>query len=232
MAYTPPNVFVTATQVSATALQANTEALRKYINRSIIKADVLPASVTTTDIVRGEYANVVRDHQFTSGDVLTNFIEPNVFESNYFTSTWKMYDQYGLKTQQIPQVGKRIVMERDGTIFFSVAGSFVGDANYELLPEKKASGIYVQISKEDRVLQTDYIAATKGRCYTEDNVSGDVDTSGNTTTNGKFSRRWYCQRYKYSASAGETINICLVFDPNCDKAHATARNLQVEIFYR
>lgn len=232
MAYTPPNVFVTATQVSATALQANTEALRKYINRTIIKADVLPASVTTTDIVRGEYANVVRDHQFTSGDVLTNFIEPNVFESNFFTSTWKMYDQYGLKTQQVPQVGKRIVMERDGTIFFTVAGAFIGDANYELLPEKKASGIYVQISKEDRVLQTDYIAATKGRCYTEDGVSGDIDTSGNTTTTGKFSRRWYCQRYKFSALANETINICLVFDPNCDKAHATARNLQVEIFYR
>lgn len=232
MSYTPPNVFIATTQVSATDLQANTEALRKYINRNIIKADVLPASVTTTDIVRGEYANVVRDHQFTSGDVLTNFIDSNVFESNYFTSTWKMYDQYGLKTQQVPQIGKRILMERAGTIFFTVAGAFIGDSNYELLPEKKASGIYVQISKEDRVLQTDYIPATKGRCYTEDNVAGDVDTSGNTTSTGKFSRRWYCQRYKYSALAGETINICLVFDPNCDKAHATARNLQVEIFYR
>lgn len=232
MAYTPPNVFVAGTQVDATALQGNTAALRQYINRGIIKADIAPASVTTTDVVRGEYANVVRDHQFTTGDVMTNFVESNVFQSDYFTSTWKMYDQYGLKTQQVPQLGKRIVMERDGFVFFTVAGSFVGDANYELLPEKKASGIYVQISKNDRVLQTDYIPATKGRCYTEDNVTADIDNSGNTTASGKYSRRWYCQRYQYNANAGDIVNICLVFDPNCDKAHATARNLQVEIFYR
>jgi len=232
MAYTPPNVFVAATNVSATALQGNTDALRKYINRNIIKADVLPASVTTTDVIRGEYANVVRDHQFTSGDVMTNFIDTNLFQSDFFTSTWKMYDQHGLKTQQIPQLGKRIVMERDGFIFFTVAGSFIGDENYELLREKKASGIYLQISNNDRVLQTDYISATKGRCYTEDNVAGDVDTSGNTTTSGIYSRRWYCQRYQTSASANDVVNICLVFDPNCDKAHATSRNLQIEIFYR
>lgn len=232
MAYTPPNVFVAGAAVDATALQANTDALRRHINRGIVAADVLPASVNTTDIVRGEYANVVRDHQFTTGDVLTNFIEPNIFDSDYFTSTWKMYDQYGLKTQQVPQLGKRIVMEMDGWIFFTVGASFVGDPNYELTPGKKASGIYVQVSLNDRVLQTDYIAATKGRCYTEDGVTGDVDNSGNTTANGSLSRRWYCQRYVYSASAGDTVNICLVFDPNCDKAHVTARNLQVEVFYR
>jgi len=232
MAYTPPNVFVAGTPVDATALQGNTDALRKYINREIVKADVAPTSVTTTDVVRGEYANVVRDHQFTTGDVMTNFVELNVFQNDYFTSTWKMYDQYGLKTQQVPQLGKRIVMEKNGYIFFTVAGSFVGDDNYELLPEKKASGIYIQISKNDRVLQTDYIPATKGRCYTEDNVTADIDNSGNTTASGKYSRRWYCQRYQYYANAGDIVNICLVFDPNCDKAHATARNLQVEIFYR
>lgn len=232
MAYTPPNVFVAGGPVDATALQANTDALRKYINKDIIQADIAPVSVTTTDVVRGEYANVVRDHQFTTGDVMTNYVESNVFQNDYFTSTWKMYDQYGLKTQQVPQVGKRIVMERDGIVFFTVAGSFIGDANYELLPEKKASGIYVQISKNDRVLQTDYIPATKGRCYTEDDVNTDVDTSGNTTTVGKYSRRWYCQRYQTTASVGEVLNICLVFDPNCDKAHVTSRNLQVEVFYR
>lgn len=232
MSYTPPNVFVTATPVDAGALQSNTSALRQYINKGIVKADILNASVTTTDIVRGEYANVVRDHQFTSGDVLTNYVEPNVFQEDYFTSTWKMYDQYGLKTQQVPQIGKRIVMERDGIVFFTVAGAFMGNANYELLGEKKASGIYVQISKNDRVLQTDYVPSTKGRCFTEDNVAADVDNSGNTTSTGKFSRRWYCQRYQTTASAGEVLNICVVFDPNCDKAHISARNLQVEVFYR
>lgn len=232
MSYTPPNVFVAGNQVDATQLQSNLSALRQYINKGIVKADIAPASVTTTDVVRGEYANVVRDHQFTTGDVLTNYVEANVFQEDYFTSTWKMYDQYGLKTQQVPQIGKRIVMERDGIVFFTVAGAFAGNANYELLPEKKASGIYVQISKNDRVLQTDYIPATKGRCYTEDNVTADVDTSGNTTATGKFSRRWYCQRYQTTASAGEVLNICVVFDPNCDKARISARNLQVEVFYR
>lgn len=232
MPYTPPNVFVTNTAVDADDLEQNFQELRDYINNEIVQADVELASVDTTDIVRGEYSGVVRDHQFTSGDVFTNFVDVNAFQGDYFTSTWKMYDQFAAKMQHIPQMGKRIVMEYAGTIFFTVGGSFIGDPNYELKQEKRQNTIFVQVSFNDRVLSTDYKPSTKGKAFTEDDVSADVDNSGNTTTDGSLSRRWYCQRYYVDASEGDVVNICLVFNPRSDKSHVTARNLQIEVFYR
>jgi hypothetical protein len=129
-------------------------------------------------------------------------------------------------------MSKRVIMERDGTIFFSAGMAAIGDANYELTPGKKASGVYVQISLNDRVIATDYIPSTFGRAYTEDNVGGDVDTSGNTTTTGIYSRRWYAQRYWRTFNKGDIVNIALVVDPRSDKMHITARNLNLEVFYR
>lgn len=232
MPYTPPNVFVTATPVDSAQLQANFDTLRRYINRGIISADIKDQSVDTTDLVRGEYANVVRDHQFMTGDVMTSINEIDTYSYSFVTSHFKTYDLYSDKMQQIPSMGRRIVMEHDGTIFFTVGAAVIGDANYELLADKKASSVYVQISSGDRILSTDFKPATRGRTFTEDNVGGDVDTSGNVTSNGKFSRRWYANRYRFSANKGDVVNICLVVDPKCDKAHVSARNMQVEIFYR
>jgi hypothetical protein len=232
MPFVTPVVFTAATAVSATSLQTNHTALRKYINHGIIQADILPVSVTTTDIVRGEYANVVRDHQFTTGDILTQFVEVDLFSHTYATSHFKSYDLYSLKTEAIPNMSKRVIMERDGTIFFSAGMAAIGDANYELTPDKKATGVYVQISLNDRVIATDYIPATKGRAYTEDGVTGDGDTSGNTTVHGIYSRRWYAQRYWRTFNKGDIVNIALVVDPRSDKMHITARNLNLEVFYR
>jgi hypothetical protein len=89
MPFTVPVVFTAATAVSATSLQTNHTALRKYINHGIIQADLVAASVTTTDIVRGEYANVVRDHQFTTGDIFTQFVEVDLFSQSYATSHFR-----------------------------------------------------------------------------------------------------------------------------------------------
>jgi hypothetical protein len=232
MSFTPPNVFVTATPVDSAQLQANFDTLRRYINRDIISADIKDQSVDTTDIVRGEYANVVRDHQFMTGDVMTSINEIDTYSHSFVTSHFKTYDLYSDKMQQIPSMGRRIVMEHNGVIFFTVGAAVIGDPNYELLADKKASSVYVQISSGDRILAADFKPATRGRTFTEDDVGTDVDTSGNVTNTGKFSRRWYANRYRFSANKGDIVNICLVVDPKCDKAHVSARNMQVEIFYR
>lgn len=232
MSYTPPNVFVTGTQVDASPLQANFDALRRYIDRGIVSADIGDQTVDTTDIVRGEYAQVVRDHQFTTGDVMTYVAEIDDYSRVYMTSHFKSYDLYSDKMQQVPNMGRRIVMEHDGVIVFSVGCAFIGDKNYQLVSEKKASPVYIQVSLNDRILATDYRPATKGRAYTEDDVATDVDTSGNVTVNGEWSRRWYANRYRVIANKGDVVNICLVCDPKSDKIHATARNMNVEVFYR
>jgi hypothetical protein len=232
MAYTPPNVFVNATAVSATSLQANYDALRRYINRDIIQADIAADSVTTTDLVRGEYANVTRDHQFMTGDVYTLFNEIDIYGSDYLTSHFKSYDLLDTKLQQIPNCGKRVVMEHDGHIVFTVSVASIGDENYELSAEKFRNPQFLRISKNDRVLVTDIISASKGHAFTEDNVSTDTDNSGFTFNKGYGVRRWYCQRYVIAAQGGEVVNFCLTHDPRCDKMHVTARNVNVEVFYR
>lgn len=232
MSYITPNVFVTGTPVAASGLQGNFDALRRYINRGIISADIADQSVDTTDIVRGEYASVVRDHQFTTGDIMTSVTEIDDYTRAYMTSHFKTYDLYSDKMQQVPGMGRRIVMEHDGVILFSVGCAFIGDKNYQLISEKKASGVYIQVSLNDRILAGDWRPATKGRAYTEDDVNTDVDTSGNVTARGEWSRRWYANRYRVIAKKGDVVNICLVCDPKSDKIHATARNMNVEVFYR
>ena len=69
MAYTPPVVFTTATPVTANDLNNNNDALRKYINRDVIQGDLSADTFGTTDILKGEYSNVVQDHQFTTGEI-------------------------------------------------------------------------------------------------------------------------------------------------------------------
>ena len=232
MAYTPPNVFVNATPVDADDLQQNFDALRRYINRDIIAADVAVDSVTTTDLVRGEYAAVTRDHQFMTGDVYTLFNETDIYGNDYLTSHFKSYDLLDLKLEQIPNTGKRVTMEHDGHIVFTVSVASIGDENYELEAEKYRNPQYLRISRNDRVLVTDIIPASKGHAFTEDDVATDTDNSGFTFNKGYGVRRWYCQRYVVAAQGGEVVNICLTHDPRCDKLHVTARNVNVEVFYR
>jgi len=232
MSYTPPNVVVAATPVSATALQANYDALRRYINRDIVAADIAVDSVTTTDLVRGEYSGVVTDHQFMTGDLLTLFTEIDLFGYSYLTSHFKSFDLLGTKLQQIPNCGKRVVMEHDGHIVFTVSVSSVGDENYQLAANKHRNPQFLRISRNDRVLVTDIITASRGHAFTEDDVAIDTDNSGYTRDKGYGARRWYCQRYVVEAQGGEVVNICLTHDPRCDKMHVTARNVNVEVFYR
>lgn len=232
MAYTPTNVFTGGTPVRANQLQQNTDGLRRYINREIVQADIDDNSVTTTDIVRGEYVQVVSDHLFTTGDMMTAFNEVDFYNRNYYTSHFKQYDLYSNKMMQVPNMGRRVVMEHDGHIVFTVSVSARGDANYQLIGEKRENPVYVQISLNDRVLSTDYKPATKGRAFNEDDIGTDVSNSGNTTTNGDFSRRWYCNRYYYAANKGDVVNICLVVDPKGDRMWSSAANMNVEVFYR
>lgn len=232
MPYTPPNVVVTGTPVDATALQANTTALRLYLNRGIVRADVPVDSVTTTDIVRGEFVAVVPDHLFTTGDLYTTFVDENPYDYDYFTSHFKSYDLYATKLQPVPVAGKRIVMEDHGFIVVSVGMHVQGDGNYELTPEKKASGVYIRISLNDRVLTADTRLASYGRAYTEDDVAADVDNSGAPDDSGFAARRWYCQRYRFSAAKGAIVNVTVAIDPRCDKMWVGARDVNFEVFYR
>jgi len=232
MPFTPPNVFVAGDPVDAADLQQNASELRLYINRDIDPADLADGGVTTTDLVRGEYYNVTPDHQFMTGDVFTQFVEIDPFTRSYLTSHFKAYDLLDQKFQGIPNLAKRVLPEHDGWAVITVSVAAFGAANYELEAQKYSNLLYLQVSKDDRVLTTDYIPSTKGRAFTEDDVANDANLSGNITAGGFRSRRWYTQRYVIQVKGGTVYNVALVMDPRCDKAYTSARNLNIELFYR
>lgn len=122
MPYTVPVTFVNGDPLLADDLNANNDALRKYINRDIIPADFGTDVFGTTEIVKGEYANVVQDHQFQTGDMYTQNVvsDDNGGNRQYFTSTIKTQLGDGVThSGQWTQVGQyQIVAETGKSIYF------------------------------------------------------------------------------------------------------------------
>lgn len=116
MSFSPPITFVTGTPITASDVNANNDAARKYINKGVILADLASDKFDTTEIVKGEYANVVADHQFTTGDVYTQ----NTIASE--TGVGRQYYSSTLKTTlgaQWVQVGQyQIITDTGKSIYF------------------------------------------------------------------------------------------------------------------
>jgi len=78
MAYTPPNVFVNATALDATLVQANNDALKKYVDGGAVAADVSVAAwVRAPHIMRGTYIPLQNLHEFATGVVRGSTYEEN-----------------------------------------------------------------------------------------------------------------------------------------------------------
>ena len=231
MPYTPPVVFANGNPVYAEELQTTFDSLREYLNTGILTTDVANDSVFTNEIVRGEYYNVVRDHQFTTGDLYTQFEEIDEFSRDYVGCQYKQVRLNKSLWIPIPNTGKRVVMEAPGKILYTVSIAAIANENYQLVQEKHQNYVFVVEARDDLIEQGDDVEATRGRYFTEDNVFTDVNNSGNTYDIGAYSRRWYCQRFYINATQAGVYNIFLATDVLCDKAYFSARNANVEVFY-
>lgn len=120
MPATIPNSFTTGTDIDALKLQANQEAVRKYINRDIVLADLENECVDYQEIVKGEYRPASRDHQFTFGDLYTQFSDTQIFNRSYFTGCLKQTTDLTTATQyiKIPNTGKRFYLEEDALVIY------------------------------------------------------------------------------------------------------------------
>ena len=249
MAFSAPNVFVANTPMTGAALSANNTAMRTYLNVGIVQADIPAASVTTTDIVRGEFYNVTPDYQFTTGDLYTQFIDLLRVNERYFSAHIKPYDLIGANPYQImPESGKRIVLERPADVMFSVAYLGVGDPNYQLQNRRYRNPGYVGHTQGDVLRTSDIELCTAGHCFTEDPDLSvpvgleDVDNSGNVTTAGAtpinpggvglYSRRWYCQRIGFPNLPAGIHHFYVAINPRCDRGHIKVLMSEVEVFHR
>ena len=132
MAFTTPNIFTATTVMEAAKVDQNNAALRTYLNVGIIAADIPSNIVNTIDLVRGEFVGVVADHQFTTGDMYTQFIDLLRTNEKYWTGHIKPYDMSADSPFQIiPNSGKRIVLEHAADVIFSVGMLGIGNQNYQ-----------------------------------------------------------------------------------------------------
>lgn len=246
MAYTPPNVFVASSTIVAADLAENQKALRTYLNVGIIAADIPSASVSTTDIVRGEFYGVVPDHQFTTGDMYTQFIDLLRTNEKYWTAHIKSYDMGAANPYQIiADSGKRIVLEHTADVIFSVGLLGIGNPNAEAAPQRNRNPCYVGHTAGDVLFNADVELCTAGHCFSEDAPDtfdanyDNVDNSGNDTTSGSgsgsvgfYGRRWYCQRIGFTALPPGVHHFYVAQNPRCDKGHVKVLMSEVEVFYR
>lgn len=255
MPFSAPNVFVANTPMTGATLSANNTALRTYLNVGIVAADLTAATVDTTDIVRGEFFNVTPDHQFTTGDMYTQFIDLLLVNERYFSGHIKPYDMKGDNPYQLmPESGKRIVLERPADVLFTVAYLGVGDANYQLEQHRLRNPGYVGHTTGEVFRVADIEACTKGHSFTEDDgpsfrsppgpvvFTGDEDNSGNVTVGGAspispggvgfYSRRWYCQRIGFTNLAAGVHHFYVAMNPRCDRGHIKVLMSEVEVFHR
>lgn len=78
MAYVPPHVFVNATALDATLVQANNDTLKKYVDGGAVAADVSTATwVRSPHIMRGTYIPLQNLHEFATGVVRGSTYEEN-----------------------------------------------------------------------------------------------------------------------------------------------------------
>lgn len=226
MPFTVPNVFVNATVIDADKIVENNEALRKYLNTGIVQADIDDASVGTTDIVRGEYSQVSRDHQFTSGDIYTQYRKGDVKSRTYTTGQLKEIDDLGSTIQwlNIPGTGKRFFLEDDATVFFHVYSEV-------RTPEDQLT--------DNLILEYSYYTININGSYASDATAYSFEEKSSTlsglindgcSTNVCHSRP-FSGIYLVALTAGWN-EICLAADINSSHSYVGASSSYIEIFYK
>jgi len=242
MAYVTPTIFA-AGNIPSAGLATNNTALRTYLNVGIVTGDILDASVNTTDIVKGEFYGVIPDHQFTTGDMYTQFNDILLTERILFTAHTRPFDMtsddgpYSL----IANSGKRIVLEKDGSVIYSVGHLTRGFANPQLSPSRLSNDMYVGHAAGDVLVpDTDIQRCTRGRCFTEDGEDTlaapvDSDASGNVTYGlgalGLYSRRYNTHRFVFPYLTAGIHHFYMAIVPRCDGGEVICLSSQIEVFY-
>lgn len=227
--------------MSASELELNNTALRTYINIGIIQADIENETVTTTDIVRGEYVGVTPDHQFTSGDLYTQFCDLLEINEKYYTAHIKPFDLLDTTAGLFPiqGSGKRVILERPADVIYSVGLLAVSKPNPQLEPNRRSSFVYCTHTEGDVIHPGDELSSSLGRIFTEDDDAYapiDSDGSGNVgilgDNQGFYCRRWYSQRVGFTDLPAGIHHFYIVVNARCDRGSIKTLSSQIEVFHK
>lgn len=227
MGATIPVTFNATTTITASELQANNDALRKYINgRGIVKTDIINDSLTAEEIIRGEAYNVNKDHQFVTCDVYSQFSGTEALNRSYVTGEMKTLPDFSTTTQYVTVAdsGKQFVMEENGVVlihgYFAIV--FPVDVNPSL-------NLHTGSTDQDVYLLIDGSrpSTSKALAFTEDAV---VPANSGSAVATLAVRRSYPISYLTNKSAG-VHTVSLVINCNTSYGYVSAKNLSIEILY-
>lgn len=233
MPYVPPNTFTAGTTISADDLRANNEALRKYLNKDIVPADIAADSVDYTDIVRGEYAGVVNSHQFTTSDLYARNYDGDNYQQIAYNTGWTKQgypDQVSLYTA-IEGTGGAFYLFDNARVFYNGYVDIHTPENNSML---YSTGTTVGAHDDSAVpiklrLDGSVTDITEGATF-EEYASGAVSGANDATDN----RRWYSVNRALKNGSVLTAGwhrVDLVIDSLHDRYEARDRGYNLEIFY-
>jgi len=210
-------------------VNTNNEALRKYLNKDIVSADIADGSVGSPEIVKGEPQFVTSDHQFTCGSEANQFTPGEDIQRDYFTAhikpTLALADDLWWA---LPNVGKKVHLERDGYILIHAGIEVISDLNFAMDYDNDGS---VNNDGEGSDLRISINGDRKEVTYmlSFEEEAGSPTPSQSHAAIAK--RRWYPISYLTETLAAGDHDITFVVNPVVDMGSIRSRNVSYEVFY-
>lgn len=224
MPATIPNTFVSGASIKAPDLKANIDAVRNYMNGSLVASDIDDEAVTDSSIVKGNYIGSDNSHWFESGFIVGSRRGGQSYERTYFTGQSKQIEDYTTTIMSVPinGTGTLLHLEDDATIF--VHGYY-----QIIVPEGSLNGNIVGKDHEvyfiiDSPIPSSYtLAFTEGATASAN--SGAIQ--GETPNN----RRSFPFSYIDDLTAGDH-SLYITVDCNEQQGYVSAFSFYVEVFYK
>jgi hypothetical protein len=219
--------FTANTPITSTDLNTNNRDLRKYLNQEINPADLTDDSVDFPEIVRGEYFQVVPDHQFTSGDILSVKASAEIRDRSYMTGQTKCTVDFSGYTAYEPVAGsgKQFLCESDNQAMFYQVDICPHMPEDQLSSATYTTGEHVLLKVFVDGTALDYTFA-----YSFHEVSSAMTTPVSGTNKEKNQYRWYPMVIFASALSKGWHTVEIRMDVQSSHAIVKARNAYIELF--
>lgn len=246
MSYNKPFNYVDGNVLAWTEQNSNDSSAKIYINQDILQADYNSDVFNTSDFQRGELNPITNQHQFTTGEVFGRFNDSAITrDRSYFTAHTKTNDatQTSASSKQYQAVyecGDTVVMEHDGSVFFTFGAQFVSLANDVNTKGKWDSRVYLMISTPTTPVPT-IIQGT--RCYSYEETSavgfagttdpGSVNYSGTPPAREDYNqnRRWMQFQWMVKNLPAGQYRFFVAINPKVEMGYSSARQYTMEVFY-
>tara|TARA_R110000822_G_scaffold80531_2_gene191866 strand:- start:2601 stop:3362 length:762 start_codon:yes stop_codon:yes gene_type:complete len=246
MPFFKPYTYVDGTVITSDNQNANDVDAKRYINQDIVQSDYDDGVFDTSDIQRGELDPVTNHHQFTTGEVWGRFNDSVARDRSYWTAHTKTNDATQISDtskqyQAVYECGDTIVMENDGTVFFTFGATFISTSNDVNTKGKWDSKVYLMFATEAQP-QPQIIQGT--RCYSYEETSA-VASAGATDPGSvnyiigsppskndyNQNRRWIQFQWMVQNLAAGTYKFFVAVNPKVEIGFSSARQFTAEIFY-